>query len=324
MSLTLVVLALGVIKLSVLPMMRGHDIPTWNIASRLMSPSSPDASKTISPPGPVRRTKYLFVFGNSYTSTGFHIEGLKPSTSNPLGNPPLPGDTTSGGLTWPGFLATELNTSLVLTYVFAVGGATVDNSVIPGYFPWIPSVSDQVETWTSNLQSKPPYAPWTAENALFAVWIGINDIGMTYSQPEEEARLSKALDRYFTILCDLYHRGARNFALLNVPPTDKTPVLKLDSNVELLVSAITFWNSQLPTRVAAFKRANREATVTLVDTQEPFNMVLRNPEHYGAPNADCFNSDGKSCLWHDGYHPGLAIQKVVAQTVAKAWKGSFF
>lgn len=57
-------------------------------------------------------TKYLFIFGDSYTATGFDINGAKPTTSNPIGNPDLPGWTSSGGLNWPGYLATEFNTSL--------------------------------------------------------------------------------------------------------------------------------------------------------------------------------------------------------------------
>lgn len=123
----------------------------------------------------------------------------------------------SGGLTWPGFLATQLNTTLTYAYVFAVAGATVDNTIVPAYSSSVPSISDQVRTWTANLQPKPAYAPWTADDALAAVWIGVNDVGNSYSQSGEEARLDKDLDRYFALLATLYAGGIRNFALLNIP-----------------------------------------------------------------------------------------------------------
>ncbi|KAK3370785.1 hypothetical protein B0T24DRAFT_650062 [Lasiosphaeria ovina] len=258
-------------------------------------------------------TKYFFVFGDSYTSSGFNINGAKPSASNPMGNPPLPGNTQSGGLTWAGFLASQLNTSLTLTFNFAVAGATVDNSIVQAYMSSVPSIADQVKTWTSNLQSKPSYAPWTAENALFGVFIGVNDVGNSFTQSGEVARLNKDLDRYFSLLGTLYAGGARNFALLSIPP-----------DVADLVTAITQWNGALPTRVAAFKTANPEANFTIVDTSPPWETALANPKAYGAPDATCTNSNGKSCLWFNSYHPGVAIQKLVAQAVAAAFNGTFF
>jgi phospholipase/lecithinase/hemolysin len=155
--------------------------------------------------------------GDSYTSTGFSINGAKPSASNPMGNPPLPGNTQAGGLTWAEFLATQFNTSLTLTFDFAVAGATVDNSIVQAYMTSVPSIVDQVSTWSKNLASKPTYAPWTSDNALFAVWIGVNDVGNSYTQSGEDARISKDMDRYFEQLGVLYKAGARNFALLNIP-----------------------------------------------------------------------------------------------------------
>jgi phospholipase/lecithinase/hemolysin len=155
--------------------------------------------------------------GDSYTSSGFSISGAKPSASNPMGNPRLPGNTQSGGLTWPGFLATELNTSLTLTFNFAVAGATVDSSIVQPYMSTVPSIADQVKTWTTNLESKPSYAPWTAENALFGIYIGVNDVGNSFTQSGEDARINKDLDRYFSLLGTLYAGGARNFVLLTIP-----------------------------------------------------------------------------------------------------------
>jgi hypothetical protein len=159
-------------------------------------------------------SKYLFVFGDSYSATGFNVYGAKPCRANPLGNPDLPGLTSSGGLNWPGYLVTEFNTSMTYAYILAVGGATVDNSIVPSV---VPSVSDQVMLWTQHLGPKPAYAPWTAERALFAVWIGVNDIGNTFFLPGEEARLNQDLDRLFVLLGALYASGGRNFAVLNVP-----------------------------------------------------------------------------------------------------------
>lgn len=100
--------------------------------------------------------------------------------------------------------------------------------------------------------------------------------------------------------------------------------MKTQAKVANLVEAISQWNGQLPDRAAKFQAVNSGANVVIVDTQAPFNAALSNPKDYGAQNADCINSNAKSCLWFDNYHPGSAISKLVAQTVAAAFKGTFF
>jgi hypothetical protein len=100
--------------------------------------------------------------------------------------------------------------------------------------------------------------------------------------------------------------------------------MKRSANVTQLIFAIASWNSQLPVRIARFESSNREANVTLVDVQPTWNTILSDPKRYGAPDADCANLDGKSCLWHDDYHPGLAMHCAVAKTVKEALGDSSF
>lgn len=38
--------------------------------------------------------------GDSYTTIDYDVNGPPPSESNPLGNPPYPGHTTTGGPNW--------------------------------------------------------------------------------------------------------------------------------------------------------------------------------------------------------------------------------
>ena len=84
------------------------------------------------------------------------------------------------------------------------------------------------------------------------------------------------------------------------------------------------YNDLLAARLATFATANPGVVAKIVDTAVPFNTALDNPKAYGAPNATCYSSDGKSCLWFNDYHPGIAINKLVAAAVADAWKGKFF
>jgi phospholipase/lecithinase/hemolysin len=87
---------------------------------------------------------------------------------------------------------------------------------------------------------------------------------------------------------------------------------------------ITTYNQDLVTRMAAFKTANSGVTGTVFNTSASFWTALDNPSAYGATDTTCTNSDGKTCLWYDTYHPGQAIQKLVAQNFVKALTGVFF
>ena len=70
----------------------------------------------------------------------------------------------------------------MLAYNYAYGGATIDSALVAPYEPTVLSVKDQVAQFISGAAAKPASAPWTAANAMFSVWIGINDIGNSYYQ----------------------------------------------------------------------------------------------------------------------------------------------
>jgi hypothetical protein len=72
--------------------------------------------------------------------------------------------------------------SLLLTYNFAYGGATINATLVPPYLPTVHSLIDQVNDYVATAAKKPATSPWTSKNALFSVWIGINDIGNSWYQ----------------------------------------------------------------------------------------------------------------------------------------------
>ncbi|KDN66473.1 putative fungal cellulose binding domain-containing protein [Colletotrichum sublineola] len=301
-------------------------VPTTSRASAITStvtvrPTSTSVP-TPSPSGP----KYFITFGDSYSQTGFNINSTKPSSQNPLGNPNLPGWTTSGGLNWIGFLLAQYNASLTYSYNLAYGGATTDASLITPYTPTVLSFIDQVSEFSRSLASKPAWAPWTAGNTLVGVWMGVNDVGNAWWGSNREALLVQVLGRYFDQLQILYDAGVRNFVLLSVPPTQKTPLMLAngaDAGGQLSAS-IKQYNELIASNLAAFKTKNAGVTSWVVDTAPPFDKAIDNPTSYGAPDATCYNEDGVSCLWFNDYHPGVQIQKLVAQAVVQAVGAPWF
>lgn len=152
--------------------------------------------------------------GDSYSSTGFYIEGGFPTASNPMGSG---GSTTTGGLNWVGMVTEQLNSSLVLTYDFAYYGADISNAIINTGVTT--DLIAQVGQFEDNLVPAPTEAPWTPEDLLVAVWIGVNDIGQCFWQSAayESCPIDEALTKYFDLMQNLYKDGARNFVLNTVP-----------------------------------------------------------------------------------------------------------
>lgn len=93
---------------------------------------------------------------------------------------------------------------------------------------------------------------------------------------------------------------------------------------ESVANGIATYNRLLQAGISAFETANADAHVSLVDTAVQFNEALDNPTEHGSPDALCIDDDGNSCLWFDGYHPGVEINRLVAEDVARAVGAPFF
>ncbi|KAI6781478.1 Thermolabile hemolysin-like protein [Emericellopsis cladophorae] len=228
--------------------------------------------------------------------TGFEISREKPSAANPFGNPPLPGWTSSGGFNWVGYMVSLYNTSTVLSYNFAYGGATVDSDIIAPYDPSVVSFKEQVAIFSDNLVPQPDFAPWTADSSIVGIWIGVNDIGNSWWEATRDDIYDSIMAVYSDQLQILYDAGLRDFFLLNVPPTDKTPLMT--GNGQPMIDAIADFNLRVEALLDDFKAANEGVRGVVVDTHAPFNEAINNPQRYGAPDAMCVSTDG-GCIVRD-------------------------
>lgn len=133
----------------------------------------------------VRRGAFsnLVTFGDSYTDNGrlgYYI--------NNQGNAPPPGvlpaasnKTASGGLAWGDFVAKLTGAKY---YDYAISGATCSNKIVSRYFGAIkkpfPSVmDDEIPSFKADVGVEALYGNRTAENTVYAMWIGTNDLGYT-------------------------------------------------------------------------------------------------------------------------------------------------
>lgn len=174
---------------------------------------------------------------------------------------------------------------------------------------------DQVNQFSNSIAKKPSYAPWNAQNAVAGVWIGVNDVGNSFYLGNMADITERAVSRYFELLKIMYNAGLRKFVLLSVPrkfidricagistdsvlATQLTPTMIKqgpDSNA-MLVKSINLYNSKIASKLQAFEQANSGVKAVIVDTSVSFNKAIKNPTAYGAPDATCFNNNGKSCV----------------------------
>ncbi|KAL5504557.1 hypothetical protein ACEPAH_7218 [Sanghuangporus vaninii] len=286
---------------------------------------------------------FWFSFGDSYTQTGFDPTGELPSVGNPLGNPPYPGWTAVGGTNWIDLMTVEFNKSLVLTYNYAYGGATIDASLVAPYDPSVKSLTDQVNQFLSGAATKPSTGPWMSDNALFSFWIGINDIGNSYYQSgDRDAFSDTLLDAYFALVQKIvsprshcmrhrytdsslqYAVGGRNFLFVNVPPIDRSPLMLQQSadaqNLEKTV--IAGYNSKLAARAAQLKANNTGVQKWIWDSNTAFTVILDNPTTFGFVDATSYSGTGS--FWGNNYHPSSAANTIFGQNVSTVLSGTIW
>ncbi|KAJ3918133.1 hypothetical protein F5877DRAFT_67611 [Lentinula edodes] len=259
--------------------------------------------------GAASAQNYWFSFGDSYTQTGFVTNDTLPAPGNPLGNPVYPGYTATGGANWLDFDTTTYNNSLVLTYNYAYEGATIDSSLVAPFEPTVLSVTDQVNQFLDTAASKPAETPWTSENSLFSIWIGINDLGNSYYLSDN--RTSDV--------------GARNFLFLNVPPTDRSPLmLSQDAQAQAMLKAnILDFNAQLIEFTDDFKTSNAGVTTFLWDANAAFTTILDDPTAYGFIDAVSYGTD-TGYFWINTLHTTSPANVYWAEGVADVLSGSIW
>jgi phospholipase/lecithinase/hemolysin len=279
-------------------------------------------------------TEFLFTFGDSYTTDGYNITAGIDS--------PDPGFTSSNGPNWVEFLGGTYNITNTKVFNLASGGATIDAALVPPFlpFPAVLSVVNQVSQFQEFLAPKPAGANWNSSNSLFAIWIGINDVGNSFpwtniSQPVFYAELMARLTSQVEIL---YDSGARSFVFLTVPPTDRAP-LQIEQGPEIVARfklALADYNDQLDATVRSFGQRHSDIELAMVfDTRPVFNTLLDNAETFGYVNVTGYceayengtstrTTQVEGCapvsdyFWLNTLHPLFTVHNTLAHALSTA------
>ncbi|GAP88023.1 putative acetyl esterase [Rosellinia necatrix] len=231
----------------------------------------------------------LIVFGDSYTDEGrlgyfFSSGGAPPppGTVIPTGNV-----TASGGNSWPYYASEELGAAI---YNYAISGAVCSNEIvyrhldaINGPFPsvidyQVPAFQADVEyaentTNTTFLQNR------TAENSVYALWIGTNDLGNGGFLLDKQVpgnTISDYIDCIWSAFDGIYSTGARRFAIFTQAPLEVSPLYAAPENGG--TGNVNFWTNKTAYNTAEYESKILEYTTTVNTIYSygvPFELLVR-------------------------------------------------
>lgn len=261
--------------------------------------------------------KNLFIFGASYCDVRYDFNTSPlPTKREPLGVA-FPGRTyaESGQPNWVGHLVTRLKGETpLLVYDFAHGGDTTDGVERQIKDQYIPAIADEPRTsFLRNILSRSQHRiSWSASDTLFSIWVGINDCG--YLGVEG---VPAQIIKLFALIELLYEKGSRNFMLIDVPPMQRSPAMKIPKPGR---HSFEEWNDLLRVHASRFAQNHYDATVIVYSSWETFSRVLDSPVHYGFNAGDEKKKGGS--IWVDHIHPTSKMHDEVAKDAVALLKGA--
>ncbi|CAN8102604.1 unnamed protein product [Discula destructiva] len=179
----------------------------------------------------------LVTFGDSYTDNGRLSYYVDNNGSAPLAGvlPPQSSVTASGGLAWGQYVQQYTG---VAYFDYAVSGATCSNEIISRHFsainkPFPSVVDDQLPSFVADVGVATLYENRTAENTVYALWIGTNDLGYGAFLTDSQApgtNITTYIDCVWSVFDTIYSTGGRRFVLLNTAPLQLSPMYAAQSN----------------------------------------------------------------------------------------------
>ncbi|KAI5480598.1 cellulose-binding GDSL lipase/acylhydrolase, carbohydrate Esterase Family 16 protein [Pseudohyphozyma bogoriensis] len=289
-------------------------LPLW--AARVSAYSLPD-------------TTHVFAFGDSYSQNGYDPErSIDPRIQK--------SKTSTGGRNWIQFLASETANGERRLYDLARNGATVDAELVANED--IPCFVEQVDKFSRFFNYTESQVDWYPSTTLFTVMFGINDIGLGWAQGKDDPNLVPDIfDSYSNQLSRLYEMGARNFLLMKIPPSYRSPAVMKHKNrahvSDEFKANAEAWNGNLTEAADTFAKNHPSATVIVYDTWTFYNELLDDPESRGFVDSTSFCEfysgyfDQPSLflpecdyplsrlIWKDDYHPTHKVHRLMAKDV---------
>jgi phospholipase/lecithinase/hemolysin len=283
--------------------------------------------------GPGAPYSAMYVFGDSLTDTGnvsLATAGLIPVL------PPYQDRSFTNGAVWAQDLAQAIDLPSLKPNLgggtdFAYGGAETGQT--PVHAATALDLPSQYAQYIAQISS--PQA-----GALYAVWIGSNDVldiadNSSLSPAQQQADVSIAVNNEVSFISELVQRGAQNLLVLNVPDLGKTPyeVARGPTAVQSSSSLALLYDADLANALLPLA-ASGSVKVDLIDTFGVLDHAVDNPSAYGFQNAtdpvwtgnitdpssgtlQATGTDQNSYVFFDALHPTSQTHALLASGIAK-------
>jgi phospholipase/lecithinase/hemolysin len=290
----------------------------------------------------LRKLENLVTFGDSWTDSGRMSYFIAHKGEAPPAGVPVPEikATASGGLAWGQFVAKATGAAY---QNYGISGATVSNKIVSRYFDLIgqdfPSILEyQIPAFEADIASGTLYENRAADNTVYAIWIGTNDLGENAMLTNDNApgtTLTSFVEGVWKTIDHVHAAGGRHIVLLNAAPLELAPLYKasfpgpnkptpkiaaeIENKILQFTSSVnTMFEYGVPFQLLIQKRWPG-ASISIFDTNTLLRDIFNNPADYLEAPADSsgiYNVwdpvagvDNKSTLplasfmWHDPLHP---------------------
>jgi phospholipase/lecithinase/hemolysin len=216
----------------------------------------------------LRKFENLVTFGDSYTDEGRLSYYFGGNGAPPPGQLlPESASTSTGGYIWPRIIARNTGAK---SFNYAVSGATCSDEIVVRYLEGIgqnfPSVTEyQVPAFETDLGYDELYGDVRADNTVYALWIGTNDLGgdrafLTGNQVEG-ATLEDFHECTLRVFDRVHAAGGRHFVVMNVAPLELSPLYQVPEEGGTLDSQ--FWSDKTAYDFAETNARMREYSRTV-------------------------------------------------------------
>lgn len=266
-----------------------------------------------------------------------------------------------GGVAWPTYAVDYASSEgkPVTLYPFAKSGATCSNNITDRPFPSL--FESQLPAYFAEVDNGTLPADVTADNTLYTLWIGTNDVGanaLLTGQGIDGATIVDTVGCAVDWVQVMYEHGARNFLFQSMIPLETAPMYSPNAYPTKFYTApknATEWSVLMKELTTAGNKiaelllkqlapSLEGASVGFFDSHALFADIYANPSAYlngtaplnvtGAAFACVYEEDGEvptcttvegtdrdSYLWYDELHPSEQADRVVAEQVAQVILG---
>jgi phospholipase/lecithinase/hemolysin len=164
---------------------------------------------------------------------------------------------------------------------FAYAGANTNEELTPLHWNHTVSLEKQILQF-EHYGDPALQTVLTRENALVAIWIGINDINDLVKLQGKNATFAPMYEQLqrqqFKLVERVYSLGYRNFLFLNLPPLDRGPSPSVNATL------VSTYNSILAAHATEFQECHNDANILQFDVNTALNEIFDDAATYGFTN----------------------------------------